>query len=1316
MTPVLSSASMALCFLIVVTEVARGEPVINEFLASNQQGLLDEDGEASDWIELHNPTDVPIELGGYALTDDPALANKWTFPNLSISPGSYLTVFASGKDRRVAGSALHTNFSLEESGEYLALYSPDGTALSRYAPEFPNQRSDVSYGASGVEGDQQGYLLNPTPGSVNGVAFQGFVRDTQFSLDRGYYEEPFELEITSMTESAVIRYTIDGTEPTEASAMEYTEPIQISETTIVRALASKDGFASSNIDTQTYLFVRDVKTQATMDARVTENPAYEEEMEEALRALPALSIVAESARLFGRNGIYSQYERSGRGAEVPISLEYFSANDPEDVFHIAAGLRIHGGNARSHPKKPFRLYFREEYSGGSGELEHQLYPESNVHQFEQLVLRGGGHDSWSLADAFGGTDFDLPAHGTLLRDQFIRKTENEMGLLSPIGKYVHVYLNGVYWGIYDMHERPNATYFSDHLGGKKSDWDVVHHPEFADETYSVVSGDAERWESLQSIADARVADGAGFERMQSLVNLETYIDSIIVRMWSGDFDWVGPIYVSVEQDGISRFRDVTVFGNKNWYAGSHTRGGGDGRFHFFSWDAEMSMGLHLLYNIFGDTAQRRLDFDLSRANDPGSPVAPYDALIRYGPFQREFADRLNRHLFNGGLLSPQKAQARLQAMIETLRAPIIAESARWGNTASNGRLFTRDDDWLPEVEWLRDTFMVERPEEMLNGFRTRDIYPIPMAPVLEKHGGYLAEGERIAISTESVGDSAIYYTIDGSDPAEFPEIETIEALSEGTPCQWLIPNPTNGGFSPNFNWRLLAGKSSASFWWNGRVGLGFDMEDDHFEDFFQTDVGSIFQSTGGSTLFCRVPFGIPSQAALENMEALILRMRYDDGFVAYINGAEVASANAPDFVSARSAAVNVRADADAVFEEAFDVTDRARPYLRVGSNMLAIQGLNSPDGGDDFLLAPRMELQRQISPGGPAATARKAGDSIELKASALLKARTLDEFGRWSALTEHYFYLEPELAPGDLAISEIHYRPLPPQHEGEWAVADARNEFEFLELRNMREGAVELGGAQFTRGIRFIFPPRSLAPGERVLLVRNQAAFEARYGVDTAALVVGEFERDSKLADGGESLVLVNADGEILLDFRYNDKEPWPEAADGDGQSLVFQPLTEDADPADAIHWVASLDPGGYPGHGGFGSYEDWQQHYFMADSGDGGALEDPDGDALPNLLEYVFGSHPWRPSEKTDFLTFKALPDGSKTFTFLRRPAMHDVRFSVEWSADMIAWSAVDVDGDHHIVTPNVRDREEVAVAVEDGNAPFARLVVERVSETPEN
>ncbi len=127
--------------------VLAASPIISEFLAANSGGLLDSDGDSSDWIEVYNPTSGPVDLNGWHLTDNAGDLNAWTFPSVTLAPNDFLVVFASAKNRSIPGQQLHTNFKLSTAGEFLALTQPDGTIASQFAPQFPPQASNVSYGA-----------------------------------------------------------------------------------------------------------------------------------------------------------------------------------------------------------------------------------------------------------------------------------------------------------------------------------------------------------------------------------------------------------------------------------------------------------------------------------------------------------------------------------------------------------------------------------------------------------------------------------------------------------------------------------------------------------------------------------------------------------------------------------------------------------------------------------------------------------------------------------------------------------------------------------------------------------------------------------------------------------------------------------------------------------------------------------------------------------------------------------------------------------------------------------------------------------------
>lgn len=1110
-----------------------------------------------------------------------------------------------------------------------------------------------------------GFFEAPTPGQPNNRAVRGFVDDTKFSVNRGFYSTPFDLAITSATPGATIRYTLDGQPPTAASGQVYTGPIRVSSSVTVRAAAFKDGYRETDVDAHTYLFTADIRTQPDMLATVVNAPGYSAQIEPGLRSLPVVALSLRDSDFFGANGIYSIATLSGRAQEVEVSFEFFDPADGRAV-QAAGGIRIHGGNARSHPKKPLRLYFRGVY--GDKRLDFPLFDGAPVSSFDQLVLRPGGHDSWSLASTFGATSTDLPPHATFMRDQFLRRTETELGLLSPYGRYVNLFINGRYWGLYDLHERPNAAYFSDHQGGREEDYDVVHHPEFLGETHTVVDGSGDSWEALASRAQGAQSIQA-YADIGEMLAIDDFIDHMIVRLWSGDYDWCGPIFRGAQ--------NVTVFGSKNWYAGRRARGAQPDGFRLFSWDAEMSMGNHLMENLTGQpVAQRVTNFDLTRANDPGSPAGLYDALKRNAAFRVRFGDRLQKHFFNGGLMTAAANGARWAAMESEIQGAVIGESARWGHETAT--VLTRDGHWRPEVSWVKNTFIPGRNATVLAQFRAAGLFPTTAAPTFSQLGGPIPADGSFRLSMTAPAGTTIYYTLDGSDPYVPPTSDLQPLVGETAPVSVLVPTLTNGGSELGATWRDVAEPANAVEWREGINGVGFETVPEDYADLIRTDVGEMYGSHG--SVFIRIPFEIADAESLASFEKLSLNMRYDDGFAAYLNGQRVATTNAPANPVFNSLATANHSDSAAVILENFEISANLGA-LRVGSNLLAIQGLNDGLASSDLLIQAVLEAGREF-PGGPTAGALVYAGPVALSQSGVVKARTLSASGEWSPLTEARFTTGIPASGQNLVVSEIAYRPLGPATAAEIASgASDRGAFEFLEVTNIAGDRIDLAGVRFTAGIEFDFSGStitSLGSGQRAVVVANRAAFIARYGLAAGAFVAGEFANQTSLNNGGEILELTAADGLNIQRFFYDDETPWPEAADGDGVTLELIEPESRPNPGDPRNWRASLDAGGTPGGLDLADYTLWARRYF-----DAGALDfaqrsapeaDSDGDALVNAWEHLFAFHPGVTNGHG--IQVSLIQEGGSTFLAIEaalRPGLVD-RVRAESSADMATWSSVDV------------------------------------------
>jgi hypothetical protein len=210
--------------------------VISEFLADDESVLADEDGDYSGWIEIFNPTAAAINLAGHFLTDEQSNPTRWGFPGTTLPPGGFLVVFASGKDRTNASAPLHANFSLENDGEYLALIGPGPVVLHAFAPAFPPQREDISYGILAGDISVQRYMGIPTPGAANNETLPPPV-PVSFSAPGGTFLNPFTVTLSTITPVDQIRFTLNGSAPSAINGTVYTTPITITNTTRIRAVA-----------------------------------------------------------------------------------------------------------------------------------------------------------------------------------------------------------------------------------------------------------------------------------------------------------------------------------------------------------------------------------------------------------------------------------------------------------------------------------------------------------------------------------------------------------------------------------------------------------------------------------------------------------------------------------------------------------------------------------------------------------------------------------------------------------------------------------------------------------------------------------------------------------------------------------------------------------------------------------------------------------------------------------------------------------------------------------------------------------------------
>ena len=734
------------------------DPVISEFLASNDNGLVDNFGENPDWIEVFNPNVFAIDLGGYHLTDDLDQPSMWSFPEGTIlAGGEYLVVFASGKD--LIEEPLHTNFSIGADGGYLAIVAQDGETVVDQFVSYPPQRTDFSYG---ISAGGTGYFSAPTPEEPNGSAFDGFVSDTNFDIDRGFYETPFTLNISTDTDGATIVYTTDGSEPTLTNGIQASS-VNIGETTVLRAAAFKEGLVPTNVDTQTYLFLADVLEQQEMDSDVVGDPAYADELIPALKSVRTLSIVTDPDNLFSRGtGILENTNGRGRDWEREVSIEFLDPEDPGESFQTGVGLRVHGNGSRGSAKNSLRLLFRNDY--GAKKLEYPLFGRDWVtDRFNTIVLRAQNANSWTSRRE------EDRASTTYLQDTFAKDTQGAMGHPTAGSTFVHLYLNGTYWGLYNPTERPDGSFGEDHFGGDDTDYDAVNR-RFSVE---VLSGTKTHWDEMIAHADTLLDSQEEYETLEAeFIDIDNLIDYMLVHQYMQSRD--GP-----DDFGHNNMRLVR-------------RNNPPGRWRAYAWDMEYSMidtsGTRDYSYPFPDYSSTRT----SSQDISDSIAAVYLRLKDNNPeFQLRYADRAHKHLFNGGSLSPEEATKRFDARATEIGSAVVGESARWGDH-QRSEPYTRDAEWAAERNRILDEFFPARPGHMIGQLRINGLYPLIDPPVLSQHGGEVPVGFEVSISA---ANGTIYYTLDGSDPRE---AWTGDALGE------VYSSPLELGETATLKTRLLA--------------------------------------------------------------------------------------------------------------------------------------------------------------------------------------------------------------------------------------------------------------------------------------------------------------------------------------------------------------------------------------------------------------------------------------------------------------------------------------------------------------------------------
>jgi hypothetical protein len=485
-----------------------------------------------------------------------------------------------------------------------------------------------------------------------------------------------------------------------------------------------------------------------MDPDVVSTTLPDYAITNALRSLPSISLVMPHNDWWSaNNGIYYNSSASGAAWERRVSLEYI-APDGSKQWQEYCGIEINGNSSRGHgftPKHSFRLSFKEQY--GPKKLKKNLYPDTEVDEFDQLTLRGCSTDSFPVTQGplNNGVLRWNNTRGTYLRDQWMRDMLRDMNQPTSHGRYAHLYINGLYWGVYNIAERLNDAWSEEHLGGPKEEYDVVK--DFGESQ----AGNLSAWNQLMAMADVGFPSEVEYQALQGnqpngtrnpnlpvLLDVGNLIDYMIAHIYGGAEDW--PTH--------------------NFWA-SRRRGPESEGFRFYAWDQEIS-NESLIRTMVG-THQGGKRFELVDDRGNGAPSHLYGALRVNPSFKQRFQDRVYELLLHpDGLMTPPQNAARWQSRQQEINVAMVAESARWGDYRFTTPI-KRETNWLDEMNWMATDYWPQIHPIAIARFQNAGLLPTLAPPDFSQHGGIFTPPYSLAISNTNATGS-IYYTSNGSDP------------------------------------------------------------------------------------------------------------------------------------------------------------------------------------------------------------------------------------------------------------------------------------------------------------------------------------------------------------------------------------------------------------------------------------------------------------------------------------------------------------------------------------------------------------------------
>jgi hypothetical protein len=595
--------------------------VINEFSASNFSHTnfgSDWNPHFEDWIELYNNSGSEINLEGYFLSDDPDDPEKWTFPNVVISPNQQLLVLASGMGDYDpdAFEEIHTNFKLRQTeGEYVVFSDPDGNLLESYDfDEIGVTHANHSWARS-TDGEGELFICTtPTPGEDNlGEFYEWYAVEPIMDLEAGFYDGSIQLQLSTTEPNADIFYTLDGSESTDNSWW-YTDPLTIGASTVVKAIvySNENGALPSLVETNSYF----------VDA-----PDH---------TLPVVSI--SGPELGSGNW--------GGGDDFLTTVELFS-EDGVEVAEAHGTTDEHGSDSNAYDQRGFDFKTKDAL-GHDHHLSYPVFNSTDRDQFKRLIFRAAGFDNYSFQDG-----------ATHMRDLLCSELTLKADLDVDARRSQHciLYANGEYRGLYEMREKvDDPDYFEYYYDQSPGSVDFVKTWGGTWEEY----GSADDWWDLVDFGLATdLCDDSNFETISEEIQISSITDFFILQSF----------VVKMEM----------LNWNQSWWKGNDPDGGAL-KWRYALWDNDMTLGNGVNYTGIPNTSSSALPCDILTLGDPGGAghIPLLNELMSNFDFKSQYVERYVE--LAGTYFSCDYMNGLIDSLVNVMEPEMPGQVEHWGGT------------------------------------------------------------------------------------------------------------------------------------------------------------------------------------------------------------------------------------------------------------------------------------------------------------------------------------------------------------------------------------------------------------------------------------------------------------------------------------------------------------------------------------------------------------------------------------------------------------------------------------------------------------